>query len=41
MKTMPPELTSQQFYEPTSQGREGRFKARMEQIKEWHRRNDN
>ena len=41
MKTMPPELAEQQFYKPTSQGREGRFKARMEQIKEWHRENDN
>ena len=41
MKTMPPELAEQQFYKPTTQGREGRFKARMGQIKEWHQEHDN
>ncbi|MCI1974582.1 MAG: replication-associated recombination protein A [Limosilactobacillus sp.] len=40
MKTMPPELAGHHFYKPTTQGREGRFKARMEQINEWHREND-
>ncbi|MBB1063377.1 replication-associated recombination protein A [Limosilactobacillus fastidiosus] len=40
MKTMPPELVGHHFYKPTTQGREGRFKARMEQIKEWHRQHD-
>ncbi|MBD7894497.1 replication-associated recombination protein A [Limosilactobacillus sp. Sa3CUN2] len=40
MKTMPPELAGQHFYKPTTQGREGRFKARMEQINEWHQQHD-
>ena len=40
-ETVTPELAEQQFYKPTTQGREGRFKARMEQIKEWHQEHDN
>lgn len=40
MKTIPPELADQHFYKPTTQGREGRFKARLTQIKDWHRQHD-
>lgn len=38
MTTMPPELAGQHFYQPGDQGFEPRFKNRMEQIAEWHRR---
>lgn len=40
MKTMPPELGDATFYEPSNQGREPRFKARMDQIAEWHRQHN-
>ncbi|WP_046305862.1 replication-associated recombination protein A [Lactobacillus apis] len=40
MKTMPPSLEGHEYYLPTSQGHEDRFKKRLEQIKEWHREND-
>ena len=36
MKTIPPEIADEHFYLPTDQGREPRFKARLEQIKHWH-----
>lgn len=37
MKTMPPSLADHVYYQPTEQGHESRFKARLEQIKQWHR----
>ena len=40
MKTMPPSLEGHEYYLPTSQGHEDRFKKRLEQIKEWHREHD-
>ena len=40
MKTMPPSLEGHEYYLPTSQGHEDRFKKRLEQIKEWHRKHD-
>ncbi|BDR59854.1 hypothetical protein KIM322_01150 [Lactobacillus xylocopicola] len=36
MKTMPTSLEGHEYYLPTSQGHEDRFKARLEQIKQWH-----
>lgn len=36
MKTIPSEIADEHFYLPTDQGREPRFKARLEQIKHWH-----
>lgn len=41
MKTMPPSLAGHEYYHPTTQGHEIRFKNRLEQIKEWHREHDN
>ena len=38
MKTMPPSLEGHEYYVPTIQGHEERFKKRLEQIKEWHKR---
>ena len=40
MKTMPPSLEGHEYYLPTSQGHEDRFKKRLEEIKEWHREHD-
>ncbi|WP_152656597.1 replication-associated recombination protein A [Oceanobacillus sp. CFH 90083] len=40
MKTMPPSLEGQQYYFPTDQGNEKKFKERLRYIKEWHQRND-
>ena len=40
MKTMPPQLQGHQYYLPTEQGHEGRFKKRLEQIKAWHQKYD-
>lgn len=40
MKTMPPELEGHEYYEPTEEGREIRFKQRLAQIKKWHKRNN-
>ena len=40
MKTMPPSLAGHEYYLPTSQGHEDRFKKRLEQIKEWHKEHD-
>lgn len=39
MKTMPPELEGSQFYYPSEQGNEIRFKKRIVQIKKWHEKN--
>lgn len=35
MQCLPDELVGTQYYNPTEQGHEARFKARYEQIKEW------
>lgn len=40
MKTMPPDLEGHEYYFPTTQGNEERFKQRLEYIKEWHKRHD-
>lgn len=40
MKTMPPSLEGHEYYLPTNQGHETRFKDRLAQIKEWHKRHD-
>ena len=37
MQTMPDDLQGHVYYEPTEEGREGRFKQRLEAIKQWHR----
>ena len=39
MKTMSPELEGSQFYHPSEQGNEIRFKKRIVQIKKWHEKN--
>lgn len=39
MKTMSPELEDSQFYHPSEQGNEIRFKKRIVQIKKWHEKN--
>lgn len=36
MKTVPDSISGHVYYEPTTQGKEDRFKARLEQIKQWH-----
>ena len=38
MQCLPDSLLGREYYRPTEQGVEGRFKARLEQIKEWKRR---
>lgn len=40
MKTMPASLEGHEYYKPTTQGKEGRFKERLNQIKAWHQKND-
>ncbi|WP_410174849.1 hypothetical protein [Levilactobacillus brevis] len=35
MQTLPEALRGHVYYEPTEQGREGRFKARLAEIKRW------
>jgi len=40
MNTMPPSLEGHEYYLPTEEGNEKRFKGRLEQIKAWHKRND-
>lgn len=40
MQTMPPSVAGHEYYVPTTQGYEGRFKERLAQIKEWHRQHD-
>ncbi|GGP08268.1 replication-associated recombination protein A [Oceanobacillus neutriphilus] len=39
MKTMPPSLEGQQYYFPTEQGNEKKFKDRLNYVKNWHERN--
>lgn len=41
MKTMPPELEGHEYYHPTEQGNEKRFKRRLEYLKDWHVQHDN
>lgn len=41
MKTMPPNLEGHEYYLPTEQGHEDRFKKRLQQIKKWHKEHDN
>ena len=40
MKTMPPSLEGHQYYLPTTQGNEKRFKERKEAIDKWHAEHD-
>ncbi len=40
MKTMPPSLEGHEYYAPTEQGNENRFKDRLAQIKAWHEQHD-
>ncbi|WP_125568673.1 replication-associated recombination protein A [Companilactobacillus insicii] len=40
MKTNPPEIDGHEYYYPTEQGNEKRFKQRFEYIKEWHQHHD-
>lgn len=40
MQTMPDNLIGHQYYFPTEQGHEIRFKQRLAQIKAWHQRHD-
>ena len=35
MSCLPESLQGREYYEPTTQGVEGRFKERLEQIKKW------
>lgn len=37
MKTMPPSLEGHEYYVPTTEGNERRFKDRLTQIKAWHK----
>jgi len=39
MQTMPDSLAGHEYYHPTNQGSEARFKQRLEEISEWHKRN--
>lgn len=39
MQTMPASLIGQTYYHPTTQGSEERFKQRLQEIAEWHKRN--
>lgn len=38
MQCLPDSLAGKEYYHPTEQGVEGKFKARLEQIKEWKKR---
>ncbi len=40
MKTMPPSVDGHEYYLPTDEGREKRFKERLNQIKAWHRQHE-
>lgn len=40
MKSLPDSLNGHTYYEPTTQGHEDRFKARLEQIKDWRRQHE-
>lgn len=39
MQTMPDSLAGHEYYHPTNQGSEARFRQRLEEISEWHKRN--
>lgn len=41
MKTMPPDLAGHEYYLPTEQGNEKRFKQRLAFLKDWHAKHDN
>ncbi|KRM96320.1 recombination factor protein RarA [Liquorilactobacillus aquaticus DSM 21051] len=41
MKTMPPSLQDHEYYFPSEQGNEDRFKKRLAHIKRWHEHHDN
>lgn len=41
MKTMPPDLEGHEYYLPTEEGNEKRFKQRLEYIKKWHEQHNN
>ncbi|WP_066186625.1 MULTISPECIES: replication-associated recombination protein A [Gracilibacillus] len=41
MKTMPPSLEGREYYLPTDQGHEKKFKERLDYIKAWHQEYDN
>ena len=40
MKTMPPSLEDHEYYFPSEQGNEDRFKKRLAYIKKWHADHD-
>jgi len=40
MKTMPPELEGHEYYFPSEQGHEDRFKKRLAFIQKWHQQHD-
>lgn len=40
MKTMPPSLEGHEYYFPTEEGKEDRFKKQLEYIKKWHEEHD-
>ena len=39
MKCLPPSLEGKEYYVPTEEGVEGKFKARLAQIKDWKKKN--
>ncbi|MFB6468188.1 replication-associated recombination protein A [Cytobacillus sp. Hz8] len=39
MQTMPDSLIGHEYYHPTTQGSEAKFKQRLKEITEWHKRN--
>ncbi|WML28652.1 replication-associated recombination protein A [Neobacillus sp. OS1-32] len=39
MQTMPDSLIGHEYYHPTTQGSEAKFKQRLEEISEWYKRN--
>ncbi len=41
MECLPPSVAGREYYLPTEQGKEARFKARLEQIKQWKKEHKN
>lgn len=41
MQAMPDSLIGHEYYHPTTQGSEAKFKQRLEEISEWYKRNSN
>ena len=41
MQCLPDSLTGTEYYKPTEQGLEGKYKARLKQIKEWKKQHTN